>query len=196
VAKSTELRITQDRESAVTVWVRAGTKVTRLKYIVALAGWTNITRARALDAARTAFAALLSLLAARALKLPEFYWAPISALVIVQSTAGTPLSVGWQRFVGTAIGAIAGAIAVTHFGPSALVFTIGIFLLGLICALLRVGTAYRFAGITLAIVLLIPHQSPAWVVAEHRFVEVSLGIAVALAVTTVWPLSKESKVSS
>jgi Fusaric acid resistance protein-like len=41
-------------------------------------------------------------------------------------------------------------------------------------------SAYRFAAITLSIVLLIAHQSPPWIVASHRFVEVSLGIAVAL----------------
>jgi uncharacterized membrane protein YccC len=53
--------------------------------------------------------------------------------------------------------------------------------------LLRVGGAYRFAGIALSIVLLIPHTLPPWIVGWHRFLEVSLGIAVALVVTTVWP---------
>jgi len=47
--------------------------------------------------------------------------------------------------------------------------------------------AYRFAAITLSIVLLVAHQHPAWIVALHRFVEVSLGIAVALAVAQLWP---------
>ena len=55
-------------------------------------------------------------------------------------------------------------------------------------ALLRLGTAYRFAAITLSIILLIAHAAPPWVVAYHRFVEVSLGIAVALLVTMVWRL--------
>jgi uncharacterized membrane protein YgaE (UPF0421/DUF939 family) len=47
--------------------------------------------------------------------------------------------------------------------------------------------AYRFAAITLSIILLIAHQRAAWIVASHRFVEVSLGIAVALAVAELWP---------
>jgi uncharacterized membrane protein YccC len=34
--------------------------------------------------------------------------------------------------------------------------------------------------------LLIAHTRSPWIVAMHRFVEVSLGIAVALAVTVVW----------
>jgi uncharacterized membrane protein YgaE (UPF0421/DUF939 family) len=52
--------------------------------------------------------------------------------------------------------------------------------------MLRLHTAYRFAGITLTIVLLAGHGRPPWIVASHRFVEVSLGIAVALLVAQVW----------
>src|SRR5713101_2036881 len=45
----------------------------------------------------------------------------------------------------------------------------------------------RFVGIALAIVLLIPRTSPAWQIAFRRFAEVSIGIAVALIMTVVWP---------
>ncbi|MGA3028179.1 MAG: hypothetical protein ABSF98_25810 [Bryobacteraceae bacterium] len=47
--------------------------------------------------------------------------------------------------------------------------------------------AYRFAGITLAIVLLIGRPGAAWLIAAHRFIEVSIGIAVGLAFAAVWP---------
>jgi len=57
----------------------------------------------------------------------------------------------------------------------------------LICAALRLGEAYRLASVTLAIVMLIAHTKPAWIVAAHRFVEVSVGIAVGLALTALWP---------
>jgi uncharacterized membrane protein YgaE (UPF0421/DUF939 family) len=139
-----------------------------------------------LDAARTAVAAVLSMLLARLLKLPEYYWAPISAIVIIQSTLN-PRDVAWQRFAGTALGAVVGAVVATFFPPRALVYAVAIFLCGVICALLRVRSAYRFAAITLSIILLITHTRPAWIVAWHRFVEVSLGIAVALVVARVWP---------
>jgi hypothetical protein len=48
-------------------------------------------------------------------------------------------------------------------------------------------TAYRFAGITEVIVMLVARERPARIIAAHRFVEVSLGIAVALIVTAAWP---------
>jgi uncharacterized membrane protein YgaE (UPF0421/DUF939 family) len=139
-----------------------------------------------MDAARTTVAAVVSLLLARILKLPEFYWAPISAIVIIQSTIN-PRTVAWQRFAGTALGAALGALVATFFSSSALVYGVAVLLCGVLCAFLRLDGAYRFAAITLSIVLLIAHQRPAWIVASHRFVEVSVGIAVALAVARLWP---------
>src|ERR1700691_1894266 len=138
-----------------------------------------------LDAARTTVAAVASLLLARVLKLPEFYWAPISAIVIICSTID-PRTLAWQRFVGTALGAAVAALMATFLRPTWIVYGVGIFICGILSALLRIGTAYRFAAIALSIVLLIAHVRPPWIVAMHRFVEVSLGIAVALAVTVLW----------
>jgi uncharacterized membrane protein YgaE (UPF0421/DUF939 family) len=139
-----------------------------------------------LDAARTTLAAVLSLLLARLLKLPESYWAPISAIVIIESTLN-PRTVAWQRFAGTALGAVLGALVATFFSANLFVYAAAIFLCGALCALLRLRGAYRFAAITLSIILLIAHSSPAWIVASHRFVEVSLGIATALVIGQVWP---------
>jgi len=48
-------------------------------------------------------------------------------------------------------------------------------------------SAYRLGGVALTIVLLIPRTGAAWRVAFHRFAEVSIGIAVALVLTAIWP---------
>ncbi|HXZ10898.1 MAG TPA: FUSC family protein [Candidatus Sulfotelmatobacter sp.] len=142
----------------------------------------------AVHSVRTAVAAVASLLAARMFRLPEAYWAPITTLVITQSSLGAALAVSWQRFVGTLLGAIVGAIVAGYFAPSTFVFGACVFLLGLLCAAVRSDrSAYRFAGVTLAIVLLAPHTDPGWHVAFHRFAEVSIGICVALIFATIWP---------
>jgi uncharacterized membrane protein YgaE (UPF0421/DUF939 family) len=146
----------------------------------------GVSREAVVHSVRTAVAAVVSMLLARGLKLPEFYWAPISTIVILLSTIN-PLTLAWQRFVGTALGAALGALIASFFRPNWLVYGIGIFVCGIVSAVLRLGNAYRFAGITLTIVLLIAHERPPWIVASHRFVEVSLGIAVALVMTLVWP---------
>jgi uncharacterized membrane protein YccC len=150
---------------------------------------TGLGREALINAARTTVATVVSMLLARSLKLPEFYWAPISTVVILLSTIN-PMTLAWQRFAGTALGAALGALIATLFGSgwgaSWVVYGAGIFVCGILCSVLRLGTAYRFAAITLTIVLLVAHQRPPWIVAMHRFVEVSLGIAVALVVTMVW----------
>ena len=48
-------------------------------------------------------------------------------------------------------------------------------------------TAYRYASVTLTIIVLIPRANRAWIVALHRFIEVSVGIIVALLVVAIWP---------
>jgi uncharacterized membrane protein YgaE (UPF0421/DUF939 family) len=149
----------------------------------------GMTQESILDAVRTTLAAVIAMLLAHLLRMPEYYWAPISTIVIVQSTI-PPLTLGWQRFLGTAVGAILGAILATCFHPTALVYGLGILLCGVVAWLLRVGGAYKFAAITLSIVLLIPQSRAPWISAWHRFLEVSLGIAVALVVMTVWPQRK------
>jgi uncharacterized membrane protein YgaE (UPF0421/DUF939 family) len=146
-------------------------------------GWPVVVHS-----ARTAVAVVASLLAARLVRLPEVYWAPITTVVITQSSLGSALKVSGQRFVGTALGSIVGAIVASYFGPRVLVFGATVFILGLICAALHVDrSAYRFGGIALAIVLLLPRAEPAWRIAFHRFAEVSIGIGVALIFAVVWP---------
>jgi uncharacterized membrane protein YgaE (UPF0421/DUF939 family) len=163
------------------------------------AGWVGW--AVLVHSARTAVAAIAAVLVARLFRLQEAYWAPITTLVITQSSLGAALAVSWQRFLGTALGAVVGAITASRFGPNLAVFGVSVFILGLVCWLARADrSAYRFGGITLAIVLLIPRAGPAWPIAFHRFAEVSIGIVVALILAAVWPerevAAVEKKVSS
>jgi uncharacterized membrane protein YccC len=138
--------------------------------------------------ARTAVAAVVSLLVARLFHLPEGYWASISTLIVMQSTLGATLPISARRLAGTAMGVIAGGFAAAYFPGNALVFGIAVFLLGILCAGFRVErSAYRYASVAVAIVTLVPRANPAWIIAVHRFVEVSIGIAVGLAITAFWP---------
>jgi len=152
---------------------------------------SGVNRESFLDSLRTAFAAVTAMLLARLLKMPEYYWAPISTIVIIQSTI-PPRTLAWHRFVGTAMGAVLGATLATFFPATAIVYGVGIILCGAIAFLLRIGGAYRFAAITLSIILLIPRGRAPWIVGWHRFLEVSLGVGVALVVTMLWPLTKKA----
>ena len=149
--------------------------------------WLLMDQKEVLHSIRTAVAAVGSLLIATFCRLPEPYWATVTAIVIMQSTLGAAWSVSKQRFVGTALGAAMGAL-LTAYAQNVATFGAGVFVLGLICALLRIGrNAFRYAGITLAIVMLVARAEPAWMIAIHRFLEISVGIAVGLLLTAVWP---------
>jgi uncharacterized membrane protein YccC len=146
-------------------------------------------------AARTALAAVASLLIARLCRLPEAYWSAISTLIVMQSSLGASLPVSAQRFAGTAIGATVGGLVGVYFPGNVWVFGAGVFVIGLLCVIMRVErAAFRYASITLAIVMLVKHSSQSPVIAVHRFVEVSIGIAVGLAVSALWPERNEAKV--
>lgn len=147
-------------------------------------GWRGVLS----HSVRAAVTAMTSFLIARLFRLPEAYWASITTLVITQSSLATTLAVSWQQFVGTILGALVGAVVAAFFGPQVLVFGGCVLILGLLCALVHSDrSAYRFASVTLGIILLTPRTTAPWQIAVHRFAEVSIGIGVALLLAYVWP---------
>ena len=110
-------------------------------------------------AVRTAGAAIASFPFARLFHLPEADWAPISTMIVMQSTLDASLSISLHRFDGAML-----------------------FLIGFPCAASQIERApYRFAGITLVIVVFVPARHHAAIIAIHRFCKVSLGGAGAVA---------------
>ena len=137
-------------------------------------------------AVRTAAIAVVSFLVAQLFRLPEAYWAAITTLIVVQSQE-TAMSISAQYFAGTAVGAAVGGLARAYFPANVLVFGVCVLVIGISFAPFRVErSAYRYACITLAIVLL-PHSQCGWIVGLHRFFEVSVGIAIGLAINALWP---------
>src|SRR3984957_13232444 len=144
--------------------------------------------ASGLHVIRTTLTAAASLAIAHALALPEPYWATISTIVAVQSSLVASWNLSWRRFAGTALGAAMGAGLGLLFAPSGWLFSLAMFVAGVVCLLIRLDrAAYRFASITLAIVILASHGQRAWITAGHRFIEVAIGIAIGLVATAVWP---------
>jgi uncharacterized membrane protein YccC len=139
-------------------------------------------------AVRTAVAATASVIIARLVQMPEAYWAGIATLVVMQSTLGATLTLSIERIAATAVGASVGALEANYFRANLVAFAVAIFLVGLLSFAFRLEkTAYRYASITLTIIVLIPRSEAPWATALHRFIEVSVGIIVALAVVALWP---------
>ncbi len=149
-----------------------------------------------IHALRTTVAATVSFLVARLCRMPESYWAVVATMIVTQSSLGAAWTISKDRLAGTALGAAAGALLATYAGHNLAAFAVGLFSLGLLCALLHIErSAYRYAGITLGVVMLVARTQPAWLIAIHRFVEISVGLAVGLIVTALWPESQPQSAS-
>ena len=137
--------------------------------------------------ALSVIASVSSYLIARLFGLPESYWAPIASLMTIQLTFSAALPVAVQYVAGTAAGAAVGAVTDYYFHASIWIFAAAVVLIGLTCMALRIErNAFRYASITLVIVLLVPRRISAPIVAFHRFFEVTIGIIVGLVLYAIW----------
>ncbi len=140
----------------------------------------NLDRTTFEQAIATGIAGIVSLYAAKFLRLPQGYWAAISSFIVLQSNVAATLSAARGRLIGTAIGAVIGAVFVRYLGASPLWLGLAAILTVLLCHALGLEDSYRLACVTVAIVMLINSGHSAWVTALYRFLEVSLGIVVAV----------------
>jgi uncharacterized membrane protein YgaE (UPF0421/DUF939 family) len=132
-------------------------------------------------------ATVTSYLVARRFGLPEAYWASIASLMTIQLTFRAALPVAVQYVAGTAAGASVGAVTDIYFHANVWTFAAAVVFVGLVCVALRIErSAFRYASITLVIVLLVPRPTSAPIVALHRFFEVTIGIAVGLVLFAIW----------
>ncbi len=151
------------------------------------AGWWQQKKIgrRAMGAFKTGVAAVLCLWLGNLFGLAHSYWAAISAIVVM----GSDSAVNWiscrDRLIGTAIGALMGWGMFYVWRGHYIVYGLAIMVCLLICSLLEFEKAGRLAGVALTIILLIKIDSGPGQAALARFLEVSLGILVALGVTVL-----------
>jgi uncharacterized membrane protein YgaE (UPF0421/DUF939 family) len=141
-------------------------------------------------AIKTALAGCLAMYLADVLRLPQPYWASITAMIVMQANLGAAVKQSWIRFAATAVGAAVSIPFVAYFDQNLFMFGVAVFATVLLCTVLHLEDGLRLAAVTVAIVLLIPHSGHPWVPALNRFLEVSFGILIALLVAEfVWPSS-------
>lgn len=128
----------------------------------------------------TGITGVLCLYLARYFKLPQGYWAVMSAIIVIQSDVDATIRLSFARVIGTAIGAFVGWIFLGLFGSYPLIFGIAVTIVVYLSMSLKLLESYRIAGVTVAVIMLTSQTGPSWLVALHRFCEVSLGIIVAL----------------
>jgi uncharacterized membrane protein YccC len=141
------------------------------------------------QAIKIGVAGIVSMLVAKVLKLPQGYWVAISAFVVMGSDVGATIVASRNRLIGTAIGAALAAVFVALLGSNLMWFGIAVATTTLICESAGLGQSYRLACVTVAIVMLINTADSPWRSAAYRFIEVALGIVIALLISALPPKS-------
>ncbi len=143
----------------------------------------------ALHALRTAVAATLTYVLTYALGLEQGYWAVFSSILVMQANIGSSLAASRARLLGTAAGAFLGAGIASLFGPGLWSTSGAMFLAVLLCGRLSAQKeSLRLAALTAALVVSLHLPgSNAFTIGLSRFLEVGLGIVVALGVLFAWP---------
>ncbi len=131
---------------------------------------------------KTALAGCLAMYFAQLLHLPQAYWAAISAMIVMQINLGAAVKQSWIRFAATAVGAAVSIPFMAVPGQKLLVFGVAVVVTIVLCTILHLEDGIRLAAVTIAIIMLVPNTGRPWVPALNRFLEVSFGILIALAV--------------
>jgi uncharacterized membrane protein YgaE (UPF0421/DUF939 family) len=111
--------------------------------------------------------------------LGEAYWAPIAAVVVLYPDLEATKKAALARLFGTVVGSLIGWGSAVWWHHSLLLYGIAVFVAVGLCHLLRLESAARLSAVAVTVITLIPRAEPAELVAFHRFVEVSYGVACA-----------------
>ncbi len=120
-----------------------------------------------------------------AVPLPETYWAPIAAVVVLYPDREATKRAVLERFVGTVIGSLVGWGCAAWWHQNVMLYGLSVLVAVGVCYLLRLPNATRLSAVAVTVIAIIPRPEPAYLVALHRFVEVSYGVACALVYTVV-----------
>src|ERR1700740_1969712 len=118
----------------------------------------NISAANFRLAIRTAIAGCLAMYFASLMRMPQAYWAAISAMIVMQANLGAAVKQSWIRFAATAVGAAVSIPFIAYFGQSLIMFGLAVFVTVLLCTILHLEDGLRLGAVTVAIILLIPHS--------------------------------------
>ena len=151
----------------------------------------KLNDATVLQAVKTGVAGTAAFYLSGLFHLPQGYWATMSAFIVLQGDAPSTISASRDRLIGTAIGAATGAVFVRFIGVGPLKLGLAAVITILLCEILGTYTSYRIACVTAVLVMYVTGPGTPWRLGWDRFLEVALGIVVALVVAWAVPAKAE-----
>lgn len=138
-----------------------------------------------ISAFKTGLAAVLCVWLGNLLGLSHSYWAAVSAIVVMGNDTTLTVASCRDRVIGTAIGAFIGWVTYYAGHGHYLLYGLSVALCIFVCGALAFEKAGRLAAVALSIIVLVQIDGGPAQAAIARFLEVTLGIIVALVVTLV-----------
>jgi len=143
-------------------------------------------------AARAASSGALAIALAQLLRLPYPIYALVAAVVTTDLDPARTRELALQRIAGTVLGAAVGVVLSVSVGTNPLTIGIGIFAAMCLCYPLRLHGAEKLTGYVCGIVML-DHAGAPLLYATHRLLETLLGVAVAILVSFVPKLLRDTR---
>jgi uncharacterized membrane protein YccC len=143
------------------------------------------------NAVRTGVALGVACVIARLTKVQHGFWIELATLTVVSSTARITGRRVVSAIAGTAVGVLLGIVIIDGVGSNVTIYAwvTPIAIAAAIWARAAIGFGAGQCGFTIAVLVLFSLLKPAgWQIGLLRFEDVSIGVAVALAVSVVaWP---------
>lgn len=138
---------------------------------------------KAIGSSKIGLAAVLSLLLAHLIGLSYPYWAAVSAIVVMGWDTTLTFASCRDRIIGTAIGAFLGWVTFYIWHGNYVVYGVSVAVCIFACSTLQFDKAGRLAAATLSLIVLAQPDDTPGHIAIARFLEIVIGVVVALAVT-------------
>jgi uncharacterized membrane protein YgaE (UPF0421/DUF939 family) len=117
--------------------------------------------------------------------LSETYWAPIGAVVVLYPDREATRKAAFERFAGTVVGSLVGWGSAVSWHQSVARYGLSVLVAVGLCYWLRLEAAARLCAVAVTVITIIPRAEPAHLIALHRFLEVSYGVACTFGYTVV-----------
>lgn len=139
-------------------------------------------------ALKAALAATLAMACVKLMGLPSGFWAPLSALAVLQAQIGASLAASRNYLIASAIGVIVGATIVSIFGDNVLFAGVGIFFIVLITIAMRLPPAGAAIAAGVVPVMVLAVTGSAWRYGAYRLIDIAIGLSSAIIVSLLlWP---------
>jgi uncharacterized membrane protein YccC len=117
------------------------------------------------------------------LRLPSGFWAPLSALAVLQGQIGASFVAARNYVIANVTGVLLGALIVATLGKQLLVAGAGIFLIAALATAMRLPPASASVACGIIPVLVLSVSGDPWRYGGHRILDILIGMASAIAVS-------------